>query len=152
MPPSPQSHATINQLSEETGADRRSIKKWLAADDIQPGASGYSRREAVACIGRHRGADADDGKKDKSAFAEKTAEEVIKLRRENRIAAKLEDETYMLTDDVEKMMLMGISKIENIPSKIESEFGLPQHQIKRLTALLDEVRTEWAKGLKGMGK
>lgn len=154
MPTPDKSRATINQLSEEGYGDRRSIKKWLATDGVEAVGGLYDRRAAVRCLkGRKKSAAEanEDGEKG-SILAEKTRQEVIKLTRENRIADKLEDGTYMLTDDVEKMILMGIGKFENIASKMESEFGWPPNVTKRLQQLLDEARGEMSKGLEGMGK
>lgn len=141
-------HVTINQLSEEFGSDRRTVKKWLAQEGIVAGKDGYSAEQARACIRRFKerleAREPDiEGSGD---AAEKIRQEVIKLKRENRIQERLEAETYVEREEVEKLILMAVSKLENIPSKIESEFGDPRIK-KRLEQLLDEVRSAIGKGV-----
>jgi hypothetical protein len=74
-------------------------------------------------------------------------EQTIERRRNNDIAERLKDETYIETSVVEKLISLFIGKLEVIPVKLESEFSLPEAVVKRITALLDEARGEMAKGI-----
>lgn len=65
--------------------------------------------------------------------------------RKNRIAEKLETRDYMETAEVSGILEIGIKAIELVPAKMSSEFGMTVAQEKRLTQLLDEARSDWAK-------
>ncbi len=66
-------------------------------------------------------------------------------QRKNRIAEKLELREYMPTDEVSTLLEIGIKAVELVPAKMESEFGMPPNQVRRLQQLLDEARADWVK-------
>ena len=54
-----QKFVTVNRLSEITRADRRSVKKWLAIEGVEPANEGekparYDMERAVAAIAKHK--------------------------------------------------------------------------------------------------
>lgn len=140
----------LQTLRDETGSQNEHILRWFDEADFKPirteGRSKiYDKARALEIIKAHKYEKGDEN--DQSAYKEKTRQEVIRLTRLNRIEEKLEKSQYMETKTVENMMLMGINKLELIPVKMESEFGLPTNVVARLRQLLDEARVEWSKGL-----
>lgn len=146
--------SSLNELRKRVGSDLRTVKKYLEQEGIKPDRKGrYETAAALACIERHKpqpNGEEIDPETGLSWFQAKVREDTKKLRRENEIADRLKDETYMETATVQHLVQMFIGKLELIPVKMESEFSLPQEAVKRLTEYLDEARREMAKGvLKG---
>lgn len=142
----PDTHATISGLYAITGADRQRMKRWLIESGLKPMMIGqrdlWPKAEALKVI-EARSHDPENGDVNKR----KTLAEALKLERHNRIEEKLEKSEYMLTDNIEKMASMFISKLESIPTRFQSEFSISDKAAKRLTSLLDEARAEMLKGL-----
>jgi hypothetical protein len=144
-------HASILGLSREFGVDQQTVKRLLVArglthQDLKDRKQAQAVRTALAQykaeLGPVSGTSTKPGPRQR-----KYEEEVKILERRNRIEDLLERKEYMRTSDVEKMFLMGLQKIELVPEKMQSEFGLPDAQRRRLQELLDEARTEWSKGI-----
>lgn len=162
-PRKPNDGITINQLAEETGSDRTSIKKWLKADGIQPlhrerlgkhDSDIYPRDRSLECVYAHQSRNAPETTKHThdpvtglTWFQAKTREEALAKRRENENASALADGTLIKLSDVEKLIGIVINRLELIPSKMQSEHNLPSPATKRLQSLLDEARSEMAKDL-----
>jgi hypothetical protein len=91
-----------------------------------------------ADYGKQSGTKTDPGPRQR-----KFEEEVKLLERKNRIEAQLESHEYMLTSDVEKIINLGLKKLELVPVKLQSEFSLDEKLVKRLTELQDEAREAW---------
>jgi hypothetical protein len=143
-PGRPKKPDSITGLAERTGSDRRSIKRWLAEDGIDA-----SDPRAIDVITKHQKQSNDniDPETGLTWFQAKVREDAIKVRRENEIAERLESETYMETEQVEKLVLMFLGKLELVHVKLESEFSLDPKIVKRLVELIDEARSEMAKGV-----
>lgn len=159
----PKRKYSINAYSEEFACDARSVKKWLAAEKIDP----TNVRAAKACISRRQkewqaahphGAagqqsapDAKPGSNGEAAgrhpLYRKLLAEAERLERKNRIEGLIESKDYVKAADHQRIIQMGIGKIELVPVKLHSEFSLADNLVKRLTALLDEAREAWAKDI-----
>lgn len=135
---------SISSLAEKTGADRRSIKKWLSLDNPK------TEEEAIAIITAHKSKKVEpdeaniDPKTGLTWFQAKQKEEVLEKRRENRIADKLEDKTYMLSADHHAILASMCSKLEQIPAKAKSEMGLSESHRAKLQRMIDEARDNTA--------
>ncbi len=137
---------SISSLYEKTGADRRSIKKWLADAGVEPGDP--KALEVIANRQKTGAVNPTTGLPEPTTwFQEKTRQDAIKLQRENETAEKLKDGLYLESAVMEKQVVMFTGKLELIPVKLESEFSVEPKIIKRLTELLDEARQEMAKGI-----
>jgi hypothetical protein len=149
-----QKQQTISQLSRASKSTRESVSKWL--DDAglkfttRRNSKLYDADEALAVI-KERQKEVVESSED-SPFRAKAAEEVKRLKRENRIAEMLERRDYMKTDDVEKVIMLIVTRLELIPVKMASEFSLPKNQSDRLQQLLDEARTDAANAIEAMGE
>lgn len=120
------------------------MAKWLRLEGVEA-----SDPKAIEAITKHQRVSAEniDPETGLTWFQAKTREETIKQRRENEIAEKLKDETFIPTDTVEKLVLMFLNKLELVHVKLESEFSLEPKVVKRLVELIDEARSEMAKGI-----
>ena len=70
----------------------------------------------------------------------KLAAERRQAERKDRIAQKLEDETYVEAGDMLKNFQVAVNSLELLPQKLESEFALPPATVKRHQQLIDEAR------------
>jgi predicted transcriptional regulator len=130
---------TYESISRETGRDRRTVRRILDAAQIKPGDDG-----ALEFV-KQAGDTKDLRKNPNSPAARISMAEADLVERRNRIAQKLEDETYIEVEAMDKLLRLLIGKLEVIPTKMQSEFGVPDKQTKRLRELLDECRQEASK-------
>lgn len=80
-----------------------------------------------------------------SWHVKKTMEEAKRLARENLIADKLLNQTYMMVDDHLEVIGLIAEKLNLLPGRCKSEMGLSDSQLVRLTRMLDEARAVAAK-------
>jgi len=139
----------INALWRKTGVDRRTIEKLFKAQNIVPISDeigyGPDALEAVEKWKATKEKDYVDGESPFKRLARLKGDEV---ERENKIAEEVMAGTLVEISKVERMVMVFVSKLELIPVKMESEFGLAQNIIARLTELLDEARRDMAKSVK----
>lgn len=131
---------SIRQIAKLTGREERTVKIILDRNNMtkdDPRAIDVCKKEA----------------KDESPRSRKLTAEAAMKERENRIAQKLEDETYIEVETVERLMRIIVAKLEIIPTKLASEFNLDPKIVRRIMELHDECRVEMSKeivGLKGL--
>lgn len=127
---------SVNELSKETGMDRRTIEKRILDGKFEkPYGDDVLKMLRVEKVQTKKRGDGYQRKMD--------AEAAIK-ERENRIAQNLEDETYMETSTVKQIFATLCEALEQIPSKLRSELGLTHPQKARAQQLLDEARANAA--------
>lgn len=132
---------TKQKLAVEFGMNVQTVSMKLYKAGIEP--DDPRAREVLAEYKKNFGRQDNEGSQ-----TEKRKQEVELLERKNRIAQKLEDETYLERVFMEKVLLIGFQKLELVMPKLQSEFGLDEKIIKRGQELFDEARTEWAKLIK----
>jgi hypothetical protein len=123
-------------ISAETGRDVRTVKRILER-------AGVNKTDPNAIETVRGGLDAR--MHPTSPSARKMAAEAEMKERQNLIAKKLEEESYVEIAQVEATFRIIINKLEIIPQKLASEFNLEPKIVARLTALLDECRQEVSK-------
>lgn len=144
------------ELAAESGMEPHTIRKWLAAEGVEPveerahGKRGkfpyYDRDEALAAILPHKGAKKSAVNEDGLSWHQaKLREEVLELQRENERAEKLEAKEIMLTADHLQILASIIKRVEQVPSKAQSELALSASQVAGLRRMLDEAREAAAK-------
>jgi hypothetical protein len=152
---------TANALSQQTGAERRDVRKWLATENVETksdaqGRTLYRKDAAVQVIESHRkktkrpekatAADSNiDPKTGLTWFQAKMREDTLQKRRENEIAERLKDETWMAVDAHHQFLSQLCGKLDQIPLKARSELGLPDSQALRLQKMIDEARADAVK-------
>lgn len=137
----------INTIWRETKVDRRTIQKILDGAGIQPikpGGNIYPD-EALQAVAAWKAEQYDEDTEGESPFKRLARLKGDEIARQNRIAEALDAKTLVEVDKVEKLVLIFVGKLELIPVKMESEFGLDKKIITRLTELLDEARREMSK-------
>lgn len=149
---------TVNKIAEQTHTDRRTVKKILQMSGLKPisavdlgnrDSATYDPVLALDAIYKNRKQNSSSNRKDgeESPWIQSEREKVIKLQRENRIAEKLENETYIETQMVEQALVQFKSKLEMIPVKVESQFSLPAKVIARIQELMDEALSDMAQAV-----
>ena len=137
---------TITDLAELCGVTERWVNALTKAGTIpRPGPEGFPTRSTVAALFRRK--DNSDIQQEKFL---KLAAERRQSERRDRVAQKLEEKSYITTEEVSSILEIGIKSIELVPGKMESEFGLTPEQTRRLQQLLDEARSSWAKQIEEM--
>lgn len=127
---------SFQQIADETGKDVRTVKRILERAGI--------KKDAPNAVETVRGG-LDNRMHPTSPSARKMAAEANMKERQDRIAKKLEEETYVEIHQVEATFRILLSKLEIIPQKFASEFNVDPKWIARLTAMLDEARQEASK-------
>lgn len=156
----PQIEITVDQIAEQTGADRASVKKWLKAEGFEPIAQkafgsrkfnyyGVNALEYIKSRVKSRKAPAEGG----SMVDPETGlpwpianekEKTLEKRRENEIAEKVAKEEWMAVATHHEILSSIVSKIEQLPGKWKSELGLSDSQTLAIRRGLDEARSEAA--------
>ncbi len=131
-------------LSREFNVTEHTLARWFRQDGIADGTI-EKKRECIKNRIALKKKAKTSGKGTPSN--RKTLAEAERLERRNRIEALLEEKQYLKADEVEKIISMGIQKIELVPVKMESEFQMEAKMVARLRQLLDEAREAWAKGI-----
>lgn len=160
-PARPGEGITINKLAERTGLDRQTVKRELERAGLAPimeqglgnrSAAIYEAEPAQALLTRFLARKTEKGEAEaENPWRREVMARAEKLERENRIAERLENETYMLTEDVEQVVSLFNKQLDQVQVKMESEQGLAAGPARRLQELLDEARREMAAGLLGLG-
>jgi len=109
-----QKFVTVNRLSEITRADRRSVKKWLAIEGVEPANEGekparYDMERAVAAIAKHKDKRAKndpnvDPKTGLTWFQLKTKAEALTKMRELKLAEAMDRKQLMKMEDYQEVM------------------------------------------------
>jgi hypothetical protein len=152
---------TANALSQQTGAERRDVKKWLATEKVETksdaqGRTLYATDVAVRVIESHRkrtkrseksdSADSNiDPKTGLTWFQAKMREDTLQKRRENEIAENLKNDTWMAVEAHHQFFSLLCGKLDQIPQKARSEMGLTDDQMARLRQMIDEARKDAVK-------
>lgn len=169
---------TIGDIEERTGVNRRTIEKYLSIAGVKPVetvAGRFKYYDLDQCLSaleekvrkakptRSNGAipksipkingDANPNIDPETGltWAQKELKErARKLQRDNEAAEKLLSKELMKSSDHDRMFSALVSRLEQIPSKAQSELGLNPVQILGLRRMLDEARTVAAKEINAM--
>ena len=143
---------TINGLWKETGIDRRTIENRLR-DAKVVSRSKKETRSGIILMFDHAEAlrvittagtrsDNESSLEYKRRILKAEAE---MAERKNNQERKIEDETFLKYEDVEKVLSVGLAQLEQVMAKLQSEFNLAVEVVKRGNELMDDARAEWAK-------
>ncbi len=144
---------TVNEISRRTGADRRSVEKWLQAAGIEPLAARslgnreeklYGPEALEAVSSRKKKNEPSTGEGNETEWERLTRLRADAQERENRIADNLENGDYFLTVDVESAVGGMINELELLPMKLQTELGLDTAGMLAARRLVDEMRTNMA--------
>lgn len=160
MKKQPPSHKSI---AAATGASRRSVTKWLEEAGLKPTDAGATE----LCQLKHKKKDVQSPPSDLTQpdlpvgevgnidpdsgltwFKLEQREKAIKLARENRLALKLEEQTYMEVSDHHQILGVIGERLNQMAQRAKSELGLSESQSKRLERLIDEARSSAAEEIK----
>lgn len=152
---------TLPELSRKLGCNYATARKWLNAEGVKPvrvegRESGkgsfhyYDEEKATAAVkphlkAQHNTVPSIDPETGLTWGQKKTMEEALKLEREREIADALKAKELMRVSDHQRILTGGISRLEQVPGKAQSELGLSGQQVLGLQRMLDEVRSSWAK-------
>lgn len=145
---------TINAASEKFGCEQRSLKKWIAADGIKPTRTEgrrkfYDEAELKQCVYLHKQSSSHRSLKENidpetglTWSQRKSMEEAKALARENRRADMADSREWMRTEDHFRILRALLDRLEQLPGKCKSEFGLSLAQENGLRKTLDQIRSE----------
>lgn len=140
------SNATI---ALQVGCTRESVSKWLHEAGLTPESPGA----VELCQQKHKKREEPDPNQIDPCsgltwYKLEQKEKALKLARENRIAERLENETYMKVEDHFQIIGIIAERLNLLPLRAKSELGLSEPQAIRLQHLIDEARSVTAKEIK----
>lgn len=144
---------TVNQLAVQTGSTARAIESWLAQENVHFTTEGRKKlfdTDHAFDVVETRRAQRQESIVD-SPYRRKVEAEAQRLERRNRIEQRLEERSYVKADDVEKVIRLVVQVLENIPNRVQSQYGLTPEQANGVQKLLDEARAEAANAVLQMG-
>lgn len=141
--------ASPASIALAVGCTRESAAKWLHEAGMAAGDAGAME----LCQQRHKKKEEPDPNQidpqtGLTWYKLEQKEKALKLARENRIAERIESETYMKVDDHYQIIGIIAERLELMILRARSELGLSDTQSARLQHLVDETRQVTAKDIK----
>lgn len=151
---------SINEFSRLSGSARDSIAAWFRLENLAPADTAgkhrkYDKGKGLEIIRRHAEPSRHRAQQNRDANIDpetgltwaqkKLKEEAQALERENRIAERLENKTYIDAVECYETLSQLCRKLDQIPSKARSMFGLTAAVEKGLQQLIDDAREAAAK-------
>jgi len=146
-------------LYEETGCDRKNIRKWLSDAGLEPDetkgtAKLYDHDKAIEIISQHKKSEKSDCSVDPetglSWFQADLMEKTLARRRERTIQEKKDRLELISASFYQDTLRLVMNRLEQIPSKAKSEYGLSDAQMVGIRRLIDEARQEAAKAIENL--
>ncbi len=142
----PDAPFSLLELSELTGSQRVSIKKWLKEEPCETLPQALAMIQERQRKGKRENAEVDP-ETGLSWFQASLREKTIRERRENEISELKRAGELIDTHEALQIISLLCNKLDGLPSKMKSECGLNEDQRLRLQRAVDDIRSDAAKAI-----